>query len=149
MRVAIAHGCMGWRVLGELAGAHGMCVCGACARRLCELNVLRQVYNACLTPTVQGAWARGQPLAVHGLIYDPTSGHITVGLPPTAAFRCSLLTAYARAALIRLHDRVGKGRTRVHARFARMRICSPGVIGHHSGRPLCRTAGLQSWPGTS
>ena len=49
------------------------------ARRLCELNVLQQVANMCLTPTVQGAWKRGQTLAVHGLIYNPADGSLKVG----------------------------------------------------------------------
>ena len=51
------------------------------ARRLCELNVLQQVANMCLTPTVQGAWKRGQTLAVHGLIYNPADGSLKVGTP--------------------------------------------------------------------
>ena len=37
--------------------------------------------NACLTPTVQGAWKRGQTLAVHGLIYNPADGSLKVGTP--------------------------------------------------------------------
>ncbi|NJR12744.1 carbonic anhydrase, partial [bacterium] len=37
--------------------------------RLCELNVIEQVRNVCYTTIVQSAWARGQPLMVHGLIY--------------------------------------------------------------------------------
>lgn len=42
--------------------------------RLCELNVLAQVHNACHTTIVQNAWTRGQPLAVHGLIYGLNDG---------------------------------------------------------------------------
>jgi carbonic anhydrase len=38
-------------------------------RRLCELNVMAQVENVCGGAVVQEAWARGQPLAVHGFIY--------------------------------------------------------------------------------
>jgi carbonic anhydrase len=34
--------------------------------RLCELNVIEQVANACRTPSVRDAWERGQPLTVHG-----------------------------------------------------------------------------------
>lgn len=44
------------------------------ARRLCELNVLEQARSACYAPSVQGAWRRGQPLAVHGLIYGLEDG---------------------------------------------------------------------------
>ncbi len=42
--------------------------------RLCELNVVEQVYNVCCTTIVQQAWDRGQALSVHGLIYDLKDG---------------------------------------------------------------------------
>lgn len=42
--------------------------------RFCELNVIEQVYNVCHTTIVQGAWRRGQPLAVHGWIYSVSDG---------------------------------------------------------------------------
>jgi len=42
--------------------------------RLCELNVIEQVRNVCQTTIVQDAWARGQQLAVHGLIYGIGDG---------------------------------------------------------------------------
>ncbi len=42
--------------------------------RLCELNVIEQVANVCLTTIVQDAWTRGQPLAVHGWIYGLRDG---------------------------------------------------------------------------
>jgi carbonic anhydrase len=42
--------------------------------RLCELNVMEQVVNVSQTTVVQDAWARGQPLAVHGVIYDVADG---------------------------------------------------------------------------
>lgn len=44
------------------------------ADRLCELNVIEQVKNVCHTSIVQNAWANGQSLAVHGLIYRLGSG---------------------------------------------------------------------------
>ncbi|WP_404840938.1 carbonate dehydratase [Alkalilimnicola ehrlichii] len=44
------------------------------ADRLCEFNVIEQVYNVCHTTIVQDAWARGQPLAVHGWIYGLQDG---------------------------------------------------------------------------
>jgi carbonic anhydrase len=44
------------------------------ADRLCELNVVEQVSNVCRTSIVQDAWARGQPLAVHGWIYGLRDG---------------------------------------------------------------------------
>lgn len=42
--------------------------------RLCELNVLAQVYSTCHTTIVQNAWARGQDLSVHGLIFAVEDG---------------------------------------------------------------------------
>jgi len=42
--------------------------------RLVELNVMQQVLNVCHTTIVQGAWTRGQPLWVHGWVYDLASG---------------------------------------------------------------------------
>lgn len=42
--------------------------------RLCELNVIEQVYNVCHTTIVQGAWRRGQSVAVHGWIYGVSDG---------------------------------------------------------------------------
>ena len=42
--------------------------------RLCELNVAEQVINVSQTTIVRDAWARGQTLAVHGLIYDLRDG---------------------------------------------------------------------------
>ena len=42
--------------------------------RLCELNVLEQVFNVCQTFVVQDAWQRGQPLTVHGWIYGLKDG---------------------------------------------------------------------------
>ena len=42
--------------------------------RLCELNVVEQVLNVSRTTIVQGAWGRGQGLAVHGWIYGIGDG---------------------------------------------------------------------------
>ncbi|KAA3629720.1 MAG: carbonate dehydratase [Proteobacteria bacterium] len=42
--------------------------------RLCELNVMQQVANVCITTVVQDAWERGQELAVHGVIYSISDG---------------------------------------------------------------------------
>ena len=44
------------------------------ANRLCELNVLAQVHSVCHTTIVQNAWAAGQALSVHGLIYSLKDG---------------------------------------------------------------------------
>jgi carbonic anhydrase len=43
-------------------------------RRRCELNVVEQVQNVSQTTVVREAWARGQPLALHGWIYDVADG---------------------------------------------------------------------------
>ncbi len=42
--------------------------------RLCELNVIEQVVNVSQTTVVRDAWAREQPLTVHGWIYDLHDG---------------------------------------------------------------------------
>jgi carbonic anhydrase len=58
------------------------------ADRLCELNVAAQVQNVVRTTIVRDAWARGQELAIHGLVYRLTDGllhdlDVTVtGVPP-------------------------------------------------------------------
>jgi carbonic anhydrase len=44
--------------------------------RLCELNVVTQVFNVAKTKMVQHAWDRGQPLSIHGWIYDIEDGLI-------------------------------------------------------------------------
>jgi carbonic anhydrase len=45
--------------------------------RLVELNVIRQVRNVASDVFVQDAWARGQPLAVHGWVYSIADGLVT------------------------------------------------------------------------
>jgi carbonic anhydrase len=42
--------------------------------RLCEMNVVNQVYNVCNTTLVQKAWFKGQDLTVHGWIYGINDG---------------------------------------------------------------------------
>ncbi len=42
--------------------------------RLCELNVVAQVYNVCYSTIVQNAWARGQELTVNGWVYGLEDG---------------------------------------------------------------------------
>ncbi|MGH8114220.1 MAG: carbonate dehydratase [Rhodanobacteraceae bacterium] len=44
--------------------------------RLCELNVIEQVANACHTTIVRDAWDRGQDLTVHGWCYGLSDGRI-------------------------------------------------------------------------
>ena len=42
--------------------------------RLCELNVIEQIFNAAHTTIIQDAWARGQALTIHGWVYDLRDG---------------------------------------------------------------------------
>jgi len=42
--------------------------------RLCELNALEQAINVAETTLLQDAWARGQQIAVHALVYDLRDG---------------------------------------------------------------------------
>ncbi len=42
--------------------------------RMCELNVVEQVYNVCHANIIQGAWERGQELSIHGWIYSINDG---------------------------------------------------------------------------
>ena len=44
--------------------------------RLCELNVIEQAVHVCKTTVVQDAWARQQPVAVHGWIYGLDDGRL-------------------------------------------------------------------------
>ncbi len=43
-------------------------------RRMCEINVVEQVFSVCHTTVVRDAWERGQNLTVHGLIFDVADG---------------------------------------------------------------------------
>ena len=43
---------------------------------LCEMNVIEQVGNVALSTVLQDAWARGQQVAVHGLIYGLRDGRL-------------------------------------------------------------------------
>ena len=55
------------------------------ADRLCELNVIEQVTNVCQATIARDAWARGQPLAVHGWIYGVRDGLLRdLGMTVTA-----------------------------------------------------------------
>lgn len=45
--------------------------------RLCELNVIRQMRNVASDVFVQDAWARSQPLSVHGWVYSLATGLVT------------------------------------------------------------------------
>ena len=53
--------------LGELSGERRL-------ERLCELNVVEQVANLCQTTIVEDAWAHGDELTVHGVVYGLEDG---------------------------------------------------------------------------
>jgi len=42
--------------------------------RLCELNVIEQLHNLSQATAVRDAWSRGQPLMLHGWIYNINDG---------------------------------------------------------------------------
>lgn len=43
-------------------------------RRMCEINVVEQVFSVCHTTVVRDAWEREQAVTVHGLIFDVSDG---------------------------------------------------------------------------
>jgi carbonic anhydrase len=73
---------------------------GAREDRLCALNVVEQVVHVARTTIVQDAWRRGQPLSLHGWIYQLTDGLIT-DLGIQAEDQASMESGYA-AAIARL-----------------------------------------------
>lgn len=77
--------------------------------RLCELNVIEQVYNVCQTTIVQDAWERAQPLTVHSWVYGLSDGRlrdlgVTVSSPDE-------LTEKMHQSLARYEDGRGTMRT--------------------------------------
>lgn len=73
--------------------------------RLCELNVLEQVQHVARTTIVQDAWARAQPLTLHGWVYGIADGLVNdLGLEGDSPAK--LATDYASAlASISMADR--------------------------------------------
>jgi carbonic anhydrase len=65
-------------------------------RKLCELNVVEQASNVCQTSIVRDAWERGQPLTVHGWVYDIKDG-LMKDLQVNARNREEAQTAYRDA----------------------------------------------------
>ena len=67
------------RHVQDVKEKHEDCLCKipdsvARSLKLCEFNVIEQVDNVCKTSIVRDAWARGQPLHVHGFVYGLTDG---------------------------------------------------------------------------
>lgn len=54
-------------------------------RRLCELNTEQQTFHMCTSPAIQSAWASGQELYVHGVIYDLADGRLTNLMGPISS----------------------------------------------------------------
>jgi carbonic anhydrase len=73
------------------------------SNKLCELNVIEQVTNVCQTTIVQGAWERGQELAVHGWIYGLSDGLIR-DLKISTSNHDELATIYNNAIAICLNE---------------------------------------------
>lgn len=46
------------------------------ASALCEINVIEQVVNVCVSTVIRDAWARGQHVTVHGWIFGVHDGHL-------------------------------------------------------------------------
>ncbi|MFO1081426.1 MAG: carbonic anhydrase [Reyranellaceae bacterium] len=69
--------------------------------RMCEVNVEMQVRRVASIPTVENAWARGQPLQLHGWIYGIHDGLLR-DLGPTLA------SLEERDALPNVEDRVAQ-----------------------------------------
>jgi carbonic anhydrase len=76
--------------------------------RLCVLNVAEQFHNVCQTHTVRDAWARGQPLSVHGWVYGLQDGLLSeLGL---SALNPAMAVEAYQAALARMTDSRYKAR---------------------------------------
>jgi carbonic anhydrase len=79
------------RHVQDVAEKHAGCVHAASGEslridRLCELNVIEQARNVCQTSITRDAWARGQPLTVHGWIYGLKDGIIrNLGISASSA----------------------------------------------------------------
>jgi len=70
------YGCLTVQCSSTLVLCHLFCSELFCCFRLCELNVLRQVFHVATSPVVASAWAEGQEVHVYGVIYDLRDGHL-------------------------------------------------------------------------
>ncbi|PAV02073.1 carbonate dehydratase [Arsenophonus sp. ENCA] len=73
-------------ILGELAPQER-------ANRLCELNVIEQVYNLGHSTIIQSAWRRSQNVIIHGWVYGINNGRVN-DLDVTAISREQLELTY-------------------------------------------------------
>lgn len=97
------------RHVTDVADKHMSCIAHAHQDerhdRLCELNVIEQVQNVCLTTIVRDAWSRGQPLTVHGWVYSLRNGRVH-DLGMDIESHEELLSAYD-SAVARVHSTHG------------------------------------------
>jgi carbonic anhydrase len=59
-------------------------------QRLCELNVIQQVYNLCTTNVISNAWNNNRKISIYGIIYSPHNGrlkNLEVNLDSKQAFK--------------------------------------------------------------
>ncbi len=63
---------------------------------LCEMNVIEQVGNVAMSTVLQDAWARAQPVAVHGWVYGLRDG-LLKDLDVTMDRPDAVLPAFSRA----------------------------------------------------
>lgn len=66
------------------------------AKRLCELNVIEQVFNVGQTTIVEDAWSRAQDVTLHGWVYSLENGLLR-DLCVTASNRRELYDRYRAA----------------------------------------------------
>lgn len=64
--------------------------------KLCEINVVEQVYNLGHSTIMQSAWKRGQKVTIHGWVYGIKDGLLS-DLEVTATSRETLEQCYRRA----------------------------------------------------
>jgi carbonic anhydrase len=75
---------------------HGVTDYSQRVNKLCELNVIEQVFNVCQTTIVQTAWEQGQELDVRGWIYGLRDGLLRdLNICPES--QCELLSVYQNA----------------------------------------------------
>lgn len=90
------------RHLQDVRQKHAAWLADDAQDRLSELNVIEQVRNVCQTTIARDAWARGQPLSIHGWIYGIHDGLLR-DLSMTVAREADVEPVY-ETALTRLAD---------------------------------------------
>jgi len=92
---------------------------------LVELNVMEQAINVCSSPTVLAAWARGQPLTVHGWVYSLRDGLVRhLDFDVSGPENVMVLREQAL-------QRLGSARREFKARNAALKIEAQSAAGRH------------------